>query len=264
MRSAMVLMAIALWGGGALGLHAQERTCEANEGNDHGRATVAEPREQTLAQASLDRVHASPNGSVIIHGTDRSDVLVHACIHATAPTEQEARQLASQVQVTRGPGAIEADGPRGDRDRHWSVSYEVWLPKRSNLNAATVNGSITVEDVQGEIKVSGVNGGLKLNRLGGELTGSTVNGGIEVELAGTKWDGQGVEVSTTNGSVRIDIPAAYSANIETSTVNGGIHCDFPITLQGKIDKHLSFQLGGGGPEIHTSTVNGSIRFSRGA
>jgi DUF4097 and DUF4098 domain-containing protein YvlB len=262
MRAAMALAGFILWSAGALHLQAQARTCEANQRND--RPTVAEPREQTLAQASLERVSASPNGSVIIHGADRSDVLIHACIQATAETEDEARQLASQVQITRGPGEIKPDGPRSYRDHYWSVSYEIWLPRRSNLEAATVNGSIKLEDVQGEIKVSGVNGGLQLNRLGGELSGSTVNGSIEMQLAGTKWEGQGVEVSTTNGSVRFEIPAAYSANIETSTVNGAIHCDFPISLQGKIDKHLSFQLGGGGPEIRTSTVNGSIRFSRGA
>jgi DUF4097 and DUF4098 domain-containing protein YvlB len=260
----MVLAGIVLSSAGALRLQAQARTCEADGWNDHGRPTVAEPREQTLAQASLNRVHASPNGAVIIHGTNRSDVLVHACIHATARSDEEARQLASQVQVTRGAGEIEPDGPRGDRDRYWSVSYEIWLPMRSNLDVATVNGSIKVEDVRGEIKVSDVNGGIQLNRLGGELTTSAVNGSIEIQLAGTKWEGQGVEVSTTNGSVRFAIPATYSANIETSTVNGGIHCDFPITLQGKIDKHLSFQLGGGGPEIRASTVNGAIRFSRGA
>jgi hypothetical protein len=31
-----------------------------------------------------------------------------------------------------------------------------------------------------------------------------------------------------------------------------------------LEKHVSFQLGSGGPQIRTSTVNGGIHFSRGA
>jgi DUF4097 and DUF4098 domain-containing protein YvlB len=79
-----------------------------------------------------------------------------------------------------------------------------------------------------------------------------------------KWDGSGLQISTVNGGIRFNVPSNYAANVEASTVNGGVHCDFPISLQGSIGKHVSFQLGGGGPEIRTSTVNGGIRFSRGA
>ena len=240
------------------------QTCDASHWHDDHLRTVAEPRQQTVAQAALDRIEASPNGSIVVHGTNRSDVQVSACIHTSAPTEDEAKQIASQVKIVRGPGEIVPDGPRGDHDRHWSVSYEVWLPAHSSLHVNTVNGSIKIEQVQGEIKVSNVNGGLKLAGLGGEVRASTVNGGISVDLAGAKWDGSGLQVSTTNGGIRFNVPSNYAANIEASTVNGGVHSDFPISLQGSIGKHVSFQLGGGGPEIRTSTVNGGIRFSRGA
>lgn len=247
--------------GRAQGVGNATQTCEAREWHDHGR-TAAEPREQTIAQADVDRIHASPNGGVIIHGTDRNDVLVHACVYATAPTDNEAKQLASQIQILKGPGQIESNGPHMDRDHHWSVSYEIWLPAHSSLDVATVNGGIHIEHVEGDIKANNVNGGMHLDGLGGEVHASTVNGGITVQLAGTKWSGPGIHASTVNGSVKFEVPDGYGAHVEASTVNGGVHCDFPISLQGSITKHLSFQLGGGGPEIRTSTVNGSIRFSK--
>jgi DUF4097 and DUF4098 domain-containing protein YvlB len=239
-------------------------TCDARNSDDSSRRSVAEPREQVVAQASVDKVNASPNGSVTIHGTERSDVRVKSCVYATAPTEEEAKQLASQVKAVKGAGEIEPDGPRTDHNHHWSVSYEIWLPTHSSITISTVNGSIRVEHVDGNIKTSSVNGGLHLDGLAGEVRASTVNGGIRVQLSGAKWQGTGLEVSTTNGGVHFEVPDGYAANVEASTVNGGMHCDFPISLQGAITKHLSFQLGGGGPEIRTSTVNGGIRFSRGA
>jgi DUF4097 and DUF4098 domain-containing protein YvlB len=246
-------------------LHAQPtRSCEARQSHEDGRYSVAEARDETLAHTSLEKINPSPNGSVIIHGSDRSDVQVHACIHATAPSEQEAHSVASQVRISKGAGNIEPSGPTNERDRHWSVSYEIWLPRQSNLDVSTVNGAIKLEDVKGNIKANNVNGGMELTRLAGEVNTSTVNGGVKVELGGTTWEGQGLTVSTTNGGVRVSVPATYSANVESSTVNGGIHCDFPVTVQGRLQKHVSFQLGGGGAEIHASTVNGGIHFTRGA
>jgi DUF4097 and DUF4098 domain-containing protein YvlB len=239
-------------------------TCEARGNHDGDRVQYAEPRQQTLAQSSLNKVNSSPNGRIVIHGADRSDVLVHACIHTAAPTDQEARSLASQVQITKGPGEIEPNGPKTERDRYWSVSYEVWVPRQSNLNATNVNGGIRIEDVDGNIEASNVNGGMHLARLAGQVKTHTVNGGVRIELAGSSWRGQGLNVSTTNGGIHFTVPANYSANVDVSTVNGGIHCDFPISVQGKLTKHVSFQIGGGGAEIHSATVNGGIHFSRGA
>ena len=272
MRTAVLGAGIVVWSALSMGLQAaspggfaeNSHTCEANGGDRDGRRTVAVSKEQVVAQASIDKVQASPNGSVLIHGTERADVRVEACVSATAPTEDEARQLASQVRIVRGAGEIVPDGPRGDREHHWSVSYEIWLPTHSSLDVNTVNGGIHLEHVEGNIKASNVNGGLHLDSLAGEVRASTVNGGITVQLAGAKWEGTGLEVSTTNGGVRFDVPSGYAANVEASTVNGGVHCDFPVSVQGSISKHISFQLGGGGPEIRTSTVNGGIRFSRGA
>jgi DUF4097 and DUF4098 domain-containing protein YvlB len=229
-----------LWAAPADTAESGTKTCDASHWHDSHLRTIAEPRQQTIAQASLDRIEASPNGSIVVHGTDRSDVQVSACIHASAPTEDEARKIASQVKIVRGPGEIVPDGPRGDHDRHWSVSYEVWLPSHSSLHVNTVNGSIKIEQVQGEIKVSNVNGGLNLAGLGGQVQASTVNGGISVDLTGGKWDGTGLQVSTTNGGIRFQVPSSYAANVEASTVNGGVHCDFPISLQGSWESTFPF------------------------
>jgi DUF4097 and DUF4098 domain-containing protein YvlB len=238
------------------------RTCTADNSTDDGRANYAEPRSQTLAQSALNKIRPSVNGGVIVHGTDRSDVLVHACVHSSAPSDQEARALAGQISVAQGPGEIEAHGPKTDHDRSWSVSYEIWVPKHSNLDVASVNGGIAVESVDGNVQTQNVNGGIRLTELSGNVKGSTVNGGIKAELAGNSWTGEGLQMSTTNGGVRLEVPDNYSARVETSTVNGGFHCDFPISIQTGEMKHLSFQLGSGGPEIRTSTVNGGIHIVR--
>ena len=91
------------------------------------------------------------------------------------------------------------------------------------------------------------------------MHGSTTNGGVNVELTGDRWDGEQLDVQTTNGGVNMTMPENYSAHLETGTVNGNISVDFPITVQGRITKELSVNIGSGGPIIRAITTNGGVR-----
>jgi DUF4097 and DUF4098 domain-containing protein YvlB len=116
--------------------------------------------------------------------------------------------------------------------------------------------------VDGEIEAEAVNGGLKLAQLAGDVDVHTTNGGLSVELHGDKWQGRGLEASTTNGGVKLWVPEDYNADLETGTVNGSIDFDFPVTVQGRISKRLKATLGDGGPKIRVVTTNGSVKLKQ--
>jgi len=238
-----------------------DRRCSANN-YENGLATYAESRDQRVAASSTNRIDPGENGSIRVHGWDQSDVLVRACVQTAAPSESEARALASQVKIAAGSGRIEPDGPSQDHRHRWDVSYEVWMPAASNLETEANNGSIGIDGVHGEIRFNTVNGSVHLSKIGGNVDGSTTNGSVNIELAGNSWSGRGLRAETENGSVRMNIPANYSAKVEASTVNGRVHVDFPITVSGEIGKSLSFQLGSGGPTIEARTTNGGIYVGR--
>jgi DUF4097 and DUF4098 domain-containing protein YvlB len=88
--------------------------------------------------------------------------------------------------------------------------------------------------------------------------GGTTNGSVGVELSGDRWNGQGLDLRTTNGSVRLTLPSNYSAHLTTGTVNGGMNIDFPITLQGRINREISTDIGQGGAPIRVVTTNGGV------
>jgi DUF4097 and DUF4098 domain-containing protein YvlB len=124
------------------------------------------------------------------------------------------------------------------------------------------SASIEIEGVQGDIRFEAVNGGIRLTNLGGDVRGSTVNGGVVVRLAGDRWRGRSLDVDTTNGSVTLQFPEEYSADVETETVNGSIDLAFPVMVQGKIGTSLRFTLGDGGARVRVGTVNGDVRLTR--
>src|SRR5687768_5764531 len=222
-----------------------------------------EVREQTLAPSGgTIAIDGRQNGGVSVKGWDQNQVLVRARVQTGAPTSDEAVALARQITIETSGAKIAANGPESRRNFHWDVSYEVFVPRRADLSVETQNGGITIAEVNGRIDFSAVNGGVVLKKVGGAVRGSTTNGGLVVELGGDRWDGDSLDVSTTNGGVIMSVPENYSANLQTGTVNGSVSVDFPVTVQGRHTKQIALNLGSGGAMVKATTTNGGVRLKR--
>ncbi|HEX6976324.1 MAG TPA: hypothetical protein VF147_18080, partial [Vicinamibacterales bacterium] len=214
------------------------------------RQGVAEVREFTVpATGATLTVDAAPNGGISVEGSARRDIVIRACVTATARTQEEARALHSRVQVTATADRVASEGPRVNDKESWHVSYRLAVPTATPLSLKSTNGGISIRDVNSRVEFDTVNGGVKLARMGGDVAGRTSNGGLDIELDGSTWDGSGLDVQTRNGGVKLAIPANYSAHLETGTVNGHVQIDYPVTVQGSIGKSFSTDLGSGGPTV---------------
>jgi DUF4097 and DUF4098 domain-containing protein YvlB len=134
------------------------------------------------------------------------------------------------------------------------------VPHSSNLDLQANNGGIRIADVHGQLSFETLNGGLTLTNIGGDVRGETTNGGVHVVLSGSQWEGEGLDVETTNGGVVLEIPEDYRATVHSGTVNGGFDTDIPFTVQGRVrSRRLTADLNGGGQPIRVVTTNGSVR-----
>jgi hypothetical protein len=227
-----------------------ERYCEVRE--------IALP-----ADRDVIAVDADTNGGIRVQGWNKKHIQLRARVRVFKGSRDSARELASEIEIITDGRKIFARGPDRRRRRGWSVSYQLMVPRESNLSLETLNGGITIDEVHGDIDFEATNGGIRLSRIGGDVRGSTTNGGLSIELDGTGWDGRGLDVSTTNGGVDLRIPKDYSAELITGTVNGGIHVDFPITVRGSIGKRLRTSLGKGGATVRATTTNGGVKIREG-
>jgi hypothetical protein len=242
----------------------RELNCRDRSHSDH-QEYFCEMREIPAPSAGKLDIDGRTNGGIRVKAWSRETVLVRAQVQAWADTEAEARALVGQVRVTAAGGQVRSEGPGSQMSHNgWSVSYEVFVPTRTDLALKTHNGGIHVADVRGRIEFEAVNGGVTLSRLAGAVHGQTVNGGLSIELAGKRWDGEELDAQTTNGGVTMAVPDGYSARLEAGTVNGGVHVDFPVTVQGEIGRNLTLTLGAGGPMVRARTTNGGVSIRRGA
>jgi DUF4097 and DUF4098 domain-containing protein YvlB len=263
-RIVLIATLVALTG---LSVLAQQKggtlTCRGDNWYNDKLEGNCEVREQTLAMSGAPiAIDGKQNGGISVKGWDQGQVLVRARVQTGAPTAAEAADLAKQIRIETSGAKIYASGPENRRNYHWDVSYEVFVPRRADLSLETHNGGISISDVNGKIDFNALNGGVVLRKVGGAVRGSTTNGGLVVELSGDRWDGETLDVRTTNGGVILSIPENYSAKLETGTVNGSINVDFPVTVQGKINKELAVNLGSGGATVKAVTTNGGVRVKR--
>lgn len=230
--------------------------CERGWNNE--RAHSCELRTYTIASATKISVDGGANGGVRFIGENRRDVRIVARVQASADDDASAAAIARQIRVFTDGGQIHSEGPSQRNHNSWSVSYDIYVPAQTNLAAVTENGGISAEDVRGEMNLEATNGGIHLSGLGGNVRARTTNGGVTANLSGTTWQGQGLDLQTTNGGASVYVPRGYNAQLETGTTNGGMRVDFPITVTGSLTRRISTQLGSGGPRVRVFTTNGGV------
>jgi hypothetical protein len=233
-----------------------------NYSSGDNKVSHKELRESTLSAGSLVNVDARRNGGIRVRGENRSDVLVRACIQTRGTTDEEARAVARGIRIETG-STIRAEGATDEVN--WAVSYEILVPRATNLKLSTYNGGIHLSNVDGSIEFEATNGGIHLSELAGNVKGRTANGGLHIELSGNSWKGSGLDVETTNGGVHLSIPETYAARIETGTVNGGFKSDIPALNVEKTERqrktHITADLNGGGAPVRIMTTNGGVKIS---
>lgn len=237
--------------------------CSSNNYTSDDKVSYKETREVTVPAGSLVNVDGKRNGGIKVKGENRSDVLVRACVQTVGTTDEEARALAKNIRIETGSTIRAENG----EESNWSVSYEILVPRTTNLKLTTHNGGIAISSVEGTMEFETLNGGVSLSDVAGDVKGKTQNGGVSVNLSGNSWRGTGLDVETRNGGVNLSLPETYAARIETETLNGGFKSDFSaLNVQNDPEertraKRISTDLNGGGAPIRVVTRNGGVKIN---
>ena len=229
-------------------------------------------------------------GPVRVHAGagDRVEVVIERTFRG--PDAEAVARARREVTLgaTASPGRLDLiqEGPfrddRGERGHHvrWrdpgyevEWSWDVAVPADAAVEASTVNGGeLVVDGVRGEVSASNVNGDVRLSGLGGHAGAVTVNG--DVTAAFTAPLAAPARFATVNGEIDLAFPSGFGAELAFSTLHGEVYSDFPTVSAAqparvetetdgserhyRIGRESVVRLGGGGPRLDCSTVNGDI------
>jgi hypothetical protein len=221
--------------------------------------------EETRALAPDGRFELeNVNGRITLLTWSRDEVRIEA---ARAAVNQEALERI-EVEIV-GEGDDVRVKTRYPRTGLWfmggnpgKVDYDISLPAGVRARLKTVNGSVRVDGLEGDLRVESVNGGLELSDVAGEVRAHTVNGRIHVVFDSVP-NGRRHELGTVNGGIELTLPEDTPGRLEASTVNGSIDCELPLEVETKKKRRLEGRLGRGDGSFHLETVNGGIDVRRG-
>lgn len=213
------------------------------------------------------------NGSVEVSSWDNEEVEIVAYKKVRAEDREMARHMMDrlEIKIEASEDAIEitTEHPRssnggwfsaifGGGGTSYSVSYELRVPRKVELNLKSTNGRVEVSDVEGRIKLKTTNGKIIADDISGQARCRTTNGSIRAYLKDVD-DENDMDFSTTNGSIKVYLPEDYSAEIDCSTTNGSVQTDFRLDDSRRHSKRrLSGIINGGDGKLDCSTTNGSI------
>jgi DUF4097 and DUF4098 domain-containing protein YvlB len=179
------------------------------------------------------------SGKVVITGSNRADVAVHAV--RRAPREQLAR-IHLDIDATPSTITIEANKKVDQSEDHHSdvveTDFEIEVPQRASVDVQVFSSDVQIKGVEGKQKVHTFSGEIHVDGAVGPLDAETFSGDIEVGLA-----------PTAGGRVDFD---SFSGSLDT---------DMPMTYRTGNKRHISGDIGtgGGSNAFHFKTFSGDVR-----
>jgi DUF4097 and DUF4098 domain-containing protein YvlB len=203
------------------------------------------------------------NGSVTVHAWDQPSVEIVATKKGRSKEQMDMVKI--EIVADLKQVSVETSYPRSEHNLNVSVNYEVKVPRMALLrDIETVNGSVEIDGVAGEIETQTVNGSVKVLNAAGRVSAETVNGSISVELQKADSNSD-MKLETVNGSIKLYLTDQVNADVTAETVHGSVNSDYPMNVESSKfigTKKMNGTLGKGGARIRMETVNGSVNVFR--
>ncbi len=245
------------------------------------------------------------DGSIEVTSWDKPEVSI--TIERRADTQAEAEALKVTAEQTGSRIVVEAVKPEG-RDSQVqvgfhhgrSVRFVVNVPRTTDLNATSGDGSISVSGIDGRVEArsgdgsiatTDIKGDVGLDTGDGSISADNISGNLKINTGdgsvSVKGQPRGLVAHTGDGSVSVDVTSSSAAPVadwELTTGDGGIHVTLPANFNAQVDAHtgdggidandfglrptgedrndLRGSIGSGGPTIRLRTGDGGITLSK--
>jgi hypothetical protein len=225
------------------------------------------------------------NGTISVQGISGSAVKVFAQKTGIGDTRGLAANALNRIQFVahqESSSLVRLDssfaGNEG-RGQSWRVNYVVSVPLDTAIDAITVNGRVTIENLSGRVRARSTTGGVSVRDVTGRVdlhaehdgiearnVGSiiawAVSGGIVAEIG--KIGADGLALRSTNGDINVRLPLDTRGRLDISNRHGSVNLGNFRKVLGAArvrDGRLTTDLNGGGPPITLTSLKGEIRLT---
>lgn len=252
-----------------------------------GRFENSRTETQSLAPGNLEVIQVSTfNGGVEITGHDSAEVEVQIDYSARGDSEEEATANceALSCEIVDEDGRLTVTAVRPTTDFSSSAKMTLKVPRfcrievetsngqievfgiNDDLHLSTSNGPIFVEEADGALKLSTSNGRIQMVGCTGAIDVKTSNGRVEFD---GNLRGSDNRISTSNGSVQVQLAGDVLVDVTADTSNGSVSCSAEHSVVKQDDDFLRAIVGDGASDqsnaaaaLSIDSSNGSIQISK--
>jgi DUF4097 and DUF4098 domain-containing protein YvlB len=216
--------------------------------------------------ASALEVRATQEGNVVRVEAPKPKVAreVIGIGHFSAPSVSLVVQVPQNTKLTAttGDGAItvaNVNGAANLKSGDGSIRVD---GASGEVIAHTGDGAVTMSKVSGRVSVETGDGSVSLRGRLEALTARTNDGAIDVEADEGSAVKSDWEITTGDGSVRLQLPRGLDAEIDGETGDGGVHSEIEgvrATREENGDRGtIRVRIGAGGRTVRVRTGDGAI------
>ncbi|MFN8431720.1 MAG: hypothetical protein U0V04_17195 [Spirosomataceae bacterium] len=231
------------------------------------------------------------NGSISVEGYNGDKVLIEVDKTISGKTSEILEEGLKEFKLEfeqKGDSVIVFIAEPWDsrpQVRHWNkkekkihydhnLNFRIKVPQNLNLDVSTINdGDITVNQVEGFMKVNNINGAITVNNAKNANEIHTINGDVNITYASLPPDN--AKYYTLNGKLTVEFPEDLSADCSFKSFNGEFFTNFenieklPSKIQKivntngnetthKLNQGSKIRIGKGGKDLNFETFNGNI------
>jgi DUF4097 and DUF4098 domain-containing protein YvlB len=170
----------------------------------------------------------------------------------------------SKLTVTTRDGSISVERVDGRLELRTDDGSVRVSEAAGDLTIVTRDGSITLERVAGRVDARTGDGGIRVTGAPASLLLETRDGAVVVRAERDTVMLEDWSVRTGDGSVVVELPEGFAAQIDAETQDGTVRTDLPVSGASEGERRESRRtlrgtLGAGGKTLKLRTSDGSIR-----
>src|SRR6476661_5802931 len=228
---------------------------------------------KSLSNESIKDVEVETSGgSISVSGVAATEARVEVYITSNNNkelTKEEIQQRLNEkynLNVSVANNKVTATARQKEKITDWkkalNISFKVFVPKNVSTDLSTSGGSISLNNLSGNLKFSTSGGSLDLDNVSGNVDGRTSGGSIDLRNSKDDIDlstsGGSIDAKNCEGKLRLSTSGGsldlkdLKGDIRATTSGGGIHGS---DIEGELIAHTS------GGSIHFSDLSCSLETS---
>jgi DUF4097 and DUF4098 domain-containing protein YvlB len=230
-------------------------------------AVTIERRADTQAEAEALKVTAEQTGNrVVVHAVkpERSESQVQVGFHHGRSVRFVVNvPRTTDLNATSGDGSISVSGITGRVDARSGDGSIATSDISGDVGLDTGDGSISADNVTGNLKINTGDGSVSVKGQPRGLIAHTGDGSVSVDVTSATTAAGDWELTTGDGGIHVSLPGNFNAQVDAHTGDGGIDAhDFGLQATGEDRNDLRGSIGSGGPTLRLRTGDGGITLSK--